>query len=429
MPRRSSTADLPPAHLGLIFPLTVPGPDIQGAVILAETPDDVALHVLTAFRFVVAWAARESDPQCAPATAAVASWEGELLGLHGKLEDEIWAPLEVIASELLGGDRVDLALLTRACASVSEWAFGRGAEGTALLFAEAAAVAWPNNSRLAWLAGRLHRAAGHTREAEQWLRRAARVGVWTRDFEAQAISLHSLGNLKLHQGDIAESRRLLFAALKLAQRQRLPERRARVYHDLFVAAVEGGELEEAERHVRSALASYGAGHPSLLDLAFDVAHLWAEQGHFGRAILVLEALLPHFQDADRALRVAASAARAAGALGNTELFWGSWARAWEILNAQELPQLRAAAAFQLGVGAMNLSLWDEAKRVFDVSRKAAEAGGEADVLAELDPALDALARYQAFDRSRGRSADSLATSLARSLGDVQAPGSGPGACT
>lgn len=391
--RHRSKAELPPSPLEFAYPLAVPDATVLGAVILHEVPDSFALHVFQALRLVFAWAA---GPQVSGAvfdSTDLHAWEADVLGASGT-DEALWAPVAAIAGELARPAELDVEHLAHACLAVTEWALGSEAYGTALLFAEAAAVVWPNNARIAWLTGKLYRKQLQLGRAEMWLRRASRVAVWTGDWELQARALNSLGNLRVQKGDFADARELLLSASRIAKRKRLRERLATAHHDLFVVSTYTGQFSEAESHAQQAFTAYGPKHPSLLRLAFDVSHWWTQQGHFSRALQVLTALRDRFSEPAAQLQVLASTARAAGALNDAPVFHEAWTKAWKLIDGGTLDHLRAAAAMELGLGALNLGMREHAEYALTAARDTARDLCEGDTLARAESALDNLAHDQ-----------------------------------
>ena len=417
--RHRSKAELPPSPLEFAYPLAVADATVLGAVILHEVPDSFALHVFQALRLAFAWAAGPRVSGSVFDAADLEGWEADVLGASG-VDEALWAPVAVIAGELSRPAEVDQEVLARACLAVTDWALGRDAHGTAVLFAEAAAVVWPNNARLAWIAGKLYREELQLGRAEMWLRRARRVAVWTGDWELQAQAINSLGNLRVHVGDLPGGRELLLSAVRLAKRKRLRERLATAHHDLFVVATYSGQFSNAELHAQQAFASYGPDHPNLPRLAFDVAHWWTQQGQFSRAIQVLKVLRGRFADPECQLQVLASTARAAGALNNSPSFHDAWTHAWKLIDSGAANRLRAAAALELGLGALHLDLREYAEHALTIARDAARELREGDTLARAESALDNLAHHLSITRAfRQRQphlrATDLATQLAHSL--------------
>lgn len=390
--RHRSKAELPPSPLDFAYPLAVPDASVLGAVILHEVPDTFSLHVLQALRLVFAWAAGPEVSGAVFDATDLDAWEADVLRTTG-VEEALWAPVGAIAAELARPAELDVQRLAYACLAVTDWALGRDAHGTAILFAEAAAVAWPSNARIAWITGKLYRERLHLGRAEMWLRRASRVAVWTGDWELQAQAINSLGNLKVRKGDFAGGRELLLTAARLAKRKRLRERQAMAHHDLFVVATYAGQFSEAEAHAQQAFAAYDAGHPNLLRLAFDVSHWWTQQGQFARAIRVLEVLRGRFPDPERQLHVLASIGRAAGGLDDAPSFHNAWNDAWKIMDGGMVDHLRAAAALELGLGALSLGLREHAEHALSIARDAARELREGDTLTRAESALDSLAHH------------------------------------
>ncbi|HEX8393352.1 MAG TPA: tetratricopeptide repeat protein [Longimicrobium sp.] len=395
--RHRSRAELPPSPIEFAYPLAIPDTTVLGEAILHETPDHFALHVFQALRLTFSWAT--GPDTCAPEFdhTDLADWEADVLRTTD-VDEALWAPVAVIAGELARPADVEPDRLSNACLAVVDWALGQEAFGTAILFAEAAAVVWPNNARLAWMCGKIYRERQNHGLAAMWFRRARRVAVWTGDAELQATAQNSLGNLKVHLGDLAGGRALLLSAVRTAKRNGLRERQAKALHDLLLACIYEGRFDEAERHAVRAFALYGPDHTNILYLAFDVAVLWNYQGQFTRALKVLQALHGRFTEPHRQLRVLASTARAAGAVRDADAFYRAWNAAWMLLDSGEVEFLRAAAPLELGLGALSLSLWEHAEIALTTSRDAAVEGRESEVLARAESALDYLQRHQAADR-------------------------------
>jgi tetratricopeptide (TPR) repeat protein len=426
--RRLSEAALPDAPLEFARPFSVSGADLQDAVIAAEVPPPYTLHVVRSYRLVLEWAHKPEQVTLLHDAQALREWEEDILTARYD-NMSLWAPLAVIAGEICEPAEADPDRIAFACFAVTEWALMNNARGTALLFAEAAALAAPVSARHAYVAGRLLRYHGAVHEAELWLRRAARVAVWNHDRETQAHCLNSIGMLHQQAGRYAEARATLTSALRVAKNAGLQELQAASLHNLLVVSVYTGDLTAAEEHARGAFAAYPTGHPSIPKLAADVAFLWAQQGYFARALKVLQALLPRFSDPDARLRVIGHAARAAGAVGDTEAFRAAWSEAWSILESGSAEHLRPAAALELGLGALNLSAWSDAAMALDMARTAAREAHEHETIVRAEEALELLEREERADRVlrpavRNHPSDVLARDLVETLtgGDPPAPG-------
>ncbi|HVH11744.1 MAG TPA: hypothetical protein VM759_01770, partial [Longimicrobium sp.] len=186
-PRRSNR----PRSADFTTPLTIPGGAVGGADVVRELAPEVALPVWQTLRSVLMWAGEEPalrgdlfEP------CAMADWERQLL--QDSWEPDVRCPLAVLVGELGKGTEASLETIARACLCVTDWALERGHTATALAFAEAAALAWPQHPRYAWMAGRLLRRHGRLREAEQWIRRASKAAATVQDRETQTLAINSL---------------------------------------------------------------------------------------------------------------------------------------------------------------------------------------------------------------------------------------------
>lgn len=415
--RRSSEAALPHAPLEFAYPLTVSGLGAEGAAVLEEVSADQALRTLRALRLVLAWT---RGPEAAAAAvfdrALLDAWEVEV-ATDPFDENGLWAPLTVLAGELRRPEKADSRIIAQACLAASDWALGEGAERTALLFSEAAALAWPSNPRYAWISGKLARNQGRYREAELWLRRAARVAAWAGDWETQDLALNSLGNLHANQGAYDRALRYLTRALSLAQRHGMRDREGAVNHDLFVLQMTAGDLGPAETHAIRAHELYGSEHPMLRRLAYDVTHLWAQQGRFGAALPVLGALSSHFPEPDLQLRVQAATARAAGAVGDAVIFAESWDHAWDLVRRSEPAVRRAVPStlVDLGRGAASLGEWARALQALDLAVETAQEQGLHDTTAEAEMVRSMVRRRERAEEPRPVPATSPARRLAHAF--------------
>jgi tetratricopeptide (TPR) repeat protein len=391
---------LPRAPLDFAYRLVVRPAGAEGASVLEEVPEPYALHALKALRLVLAWSGEPDTHAPLLRRAEMDRWEATVLELPQ--HERLWEPLVVLAGQLNRPARARGDTIGKGCLAVSDWATGAGAIETTLLFAEAAALAWPENARLAWVAGRLFRTHGRYRLSEYWLRRTARVAVWGDDFETQDLALNSLGNLFSQQGSFVDALNYLTRALAVARKHRIKGRQGAVTHDLFAVAVLTGDHSRAERLAVGAFQLYGSSHPNLPKLAHDVVQLWLRQGRFSLALPVLRALLRFFDVPQDRLRVLASTARAAGACGERHLYERAWIDAWAIVH-QPTPEIGAvmpAALVDLGSGAASLSDWSHAIEAFSLALEAAEARGAHEEAANAEMGLEMVGRYERVEISR-----------------------------
>jgi tetratricopeptide (TPR) repeat protein len=422
-PRRLSDSPLPRSPLDFAYRLIVRPAGAEGAAVLAEVPDPYALHALKALRLVLAWSGEPDTHAPLLRRAEMNRWEAAVLGLPR--QEGLWEPLVVLAGQLKRPARAQASSIAKSCLAITDWAVGAGAEETSLLFAEAGALAWPENARYAWIAGRMFRTHGRHRMAEYWLRRAARVAVWSDDLETQDLALNSLGNLLSQQGSFVDALSYLTRALAVARKHRIKGRQGAVTHDLFAVAVLTGDNSRAERLAVGAFQLYGQNHPNLPKLAHDVVQLWLRQGRFPLALPVLRALLRFFDAPQDRLRVLASTARAAGACGERQVYERAWIDAWVIVHhpTPEIEAMIPAVLVDLGLGAASLGDWSHATEAFSLALEAAEARGAHEDAANAETGLEMVGRYERVEMSRRVSsgpAAQLAEAFVQSLEEVAA---------
>ena len=416
--RRRSRSELPRAPRELVHPLSIPGAEVAGTEVLHELPPEAAAPALRILRAVLAWSFNPAD--AALDTAALARLEEQALA---RPDDPLWSPLAVLAAQLARGPAAERRELALACAAVADWALAEGAERTGLAFAEAAALAWPRNSRFAWLAGRLLRSRGRMKDAERWLRRAHRVSVWTDDWEGQARSMISLGNLFSDRGDLLRAMQVHGKVVVLAQRHGLQQFKAMAFHDLLVITTVLGRCRDAERYAKEALEAYGPAAEQMPTLAHDCAILWLKQAQYHRALPVYRALLPHFHEPADRLRVVANMAHAAAGCGDHELFESGWREAWSLVPLTEGSPALAAALFELACGAALMGNHTYAELAAARAMDAAQDRRESNIIMQSELFLQELRSGRASDEraapaSGGSSADPFVSDLLRELASI-----------
>lgn len=383
-----------PRAVEFTAPLTIPGGAVAAAELVGELPPELSLAVWQTLRSVLLWAAEEPalrDDLFEP--CAMGEWEAELL--EAAWDPDVRCPLAVLVGQLARLGEASAETIAHACLSVTDWALEHGYVHTALGFAEAAALAWPQHPRFAWLAGRLMRVHGRRREAEMWLRRAERAATQATDWETRTLALNSLGNVQAEAGNYRQAAQSHAQGLRFARKHGLRDREGELLHDLFIATAYMGDLDTAEEHARAALEIYcDTAHARLLGLAHDVAVLWMERGQFSRALPVFLEVGQHFTDPNERVLVTASAARAAGACGEEDLYARLAAEAEALAGDVTSGGFIPRSLYLLGMGAWNLSRWETAERLLARAESLAREREEADVLAEAGAALAAVREHQ-----------------------------------
>ncbi|HEX2189032.1 MAG TPA: tetratricopeptide repeat protein [Longimicrobiaceae bacterium] len=402
-------------------PLLLPAPaePFPGWINVSEVPGELGGLLLVLYRNVHVWA--ETTP---PERGRLFAGGDDVCAQLDRL-----APAEPLAGalrelcELRGApERARPAAVSRACDTVSEWAEGEGHAGTAVAWARAAASTYPPNVAAAYRVGILARRRADYPTAEAWLQHAGAMGRRHGDWYAYALALNSLGTLHVQRGEFALARSHLARALRAAQRprgrvqggrKRLRVLEGSILHDLMTVAVYQDDFREAEKFAAEAFERMRTGHRRLPRLAHDVAGLWMERGHFGRALQVIEAVLPLFHNPQARVRVQTNLLRAAGAAGKESVFDRHSSQAWALLEAMgtEAP---AASWTCLAHGAASLRRWDLAAQAAMQAMAAADARQETDQLAEIPALLDSIRRRRYADM-KAESASELEERTARTL--------------
>jgi hypothetical protein len=392
---RRSRSELPRAPLELLHPLALPSAAVAGVEILSELPRAQALPLFSLYRAALSWSAGAS------AGEDVAGVERHALARLD--EGGCWPAAAVIALFVAappGDDRDEIA---RACLALADWALSRQAQETALAFAGLAALVWPGHPRYAWTYARLLRGRGCMREAEHWFRRSYRIAVWLRDWEAQAKCLDSLGVLSYLTGNYRRAESRLGRGLALAAKRGLSRVRGEILHDLFALELTRQDFTRAEAYASGALQCYLPGHDRLPALAHDLGCLWMEQGHYARALPLLQAVVGHFDEWSQKLQSYAAAARAAGGAGDEAAFAWASPKAWDAAAKIDACRMSGAELVDLGRGAASLGRWDEAIAAFSRARSLAEVHGASDVLIRAEAGLAAAVAGCSEDRPARRS--------------------------
>jgi tetratricopeptide (TPR) repeat protein len=362
-------------------------PDVAGESIVRELPDDLAALVYPVYRLVFAFSQRHSGSTWFSARRLQAWEEAVLLG---GVDPEVQAPVAVLIGELVEPDRADVALVSRCCWCMAEWALDRHEE-TALAFAELAALSWPTNGRHALVLARLYRNSGYARKGEVWFRRASRLASAAADWEVAVLSTSGLGMLFWDQANFPRAKVLLERAQRVAQRHSLGPLEAEVLHNRLAVAITAGELEAAEGFARAAFERYPPDHHRIPALAYDIAYLWLSKGYAGQAFNTFHALLPHFPDGEPRIQVLCALARAAGMLVREGAFaWSAQAARDATARVEKSPTL-AAALIDLALGAISLDRRREATEALERACQVARRMNQSDMLIKAE---DALARLR-----------------------------------
>lgn len=398
-----------------------PGELLEGMFVLEELPSDLSLALWTAFRDVMLWAATPDERRpglfSPGAEARRPRIDDEL-----RLPPPLTPPLTTLATVVSHPGEVSEQVVSLSCLDVARWARDQRAMGTAVSFAQAAALAWPEAPRPALEVGRLLVEWGRLPRAETWLRRAIGLARRARDWESYGGAYVALGDVSLrfagrggsYAGGQAPRRlqgaaRFYEQASRVSRRHRLRLVRAQAMHGLMRVWMETDEverarraapregagpathLEQAERAAHLARRAYGRVHPRLADLEFDVARLMLRRGEHERAVPVLQRLAGLAHDPDRRMACEAMLAHAAARAGDRVQYERSWSTAWGALDGRRPAPGAAGALVQLARAAAATGDWlhvQQAHRAFGEippEQRPCSAAAEMEEIAALAP--------------------------------------------
>lgn len=369
--------------------LREPTETLEASHVLDEVRGDLGLLLWQSLRDVTLWAAVPPGQRGGlfSPTAAQAR-----LALMRRAAPEEALQVALTALSAVVGDPAAArpSLVTLMCLELSRWAEARGAGETALSFAQAAALASPEDAQPALIVGSLALRWRKLTRAETWLRRAIGLARRSESWMVYAESYVELGTLNAQRGGRGGARKFLFKALRAARRHSLLAIRGRALHILFLLAVEAGEMDEAERFARGAMRAYGRRNPRLPQLIHDIASLWVGRESYARAIPMLQRLLPMRMDArDRAVSLALLARAAAGA-GERRTMEEAWNAAWALLRALEDDAVVLSVLSDLTRAAALANDWERTEQAARHAVAAANRRGEAHLPADVEQLMASL---------------------------------------
>ena len=397
---------------------------LEGAEVLEEVSGAVGLLLWESVRDVFLWSSVPPGEERANLFHSD-TYERRLQALDAAgVDAALYAPLKAIAEVLREPATTPEADVTAACRQIAQWYEDREQLGTALTFASAAAVASPANAAAGYRAGLIARRKAEYARAETWFRRTIGLGRQAKDWASYAEAFLGLGNLYIQRGNYPFARRFHIRALRAAKRHGMRDIQGRALHDLFVIAVESGQIAEALEYGRGALRAYGPSHPRLPALAHDLAFFWMTRGRFAPALTVFQAVLAYFPSGSERMLALADIARAAGGAGSREVFEEAWDQAWALSHDLGAGEFVAQSLLDLAHGAASLSDWPRAERAATAARDLAKRREEARVVLAAESVLDAVTRRRGVETAAVRPADGgeeaeatelLASDLVRTL--------------
>ncbi|HEU0300349.1 MAG TPA: hypothetical protein VFR37_12860 [Longimicrobium sp.] len=242
----------------------------------------------------------------------------ERFTLAGAETPELAPALATFSLLLESPEAASATQVADACAFVHEWADERGLLLAALLFAEAAAHAEPDNPARANLAARKARRALMYERAGIWHLRAWKLAVRAKDDAEKVWALIGYGAMMKAAGRYFEARRFFQRAVSQAEGSGRRKEAGMAHHDLMSIAVETGKYRLAAVHTGHALSLYPHDHPRIPALAHDFSFALLRQHHYSGALYLLERVVPLIRRPEEQALVLSSLAWAAAGAGRTD---------------------------------------------------------------------------------------------------------------
>ena len=350
-----------------------PNEILEASQILEENAGELGFLLWQTLRDVTLWSSIPDEKRGGLFIPSDAAQHRPQLLLKSGAEPTLEVSLTTLASLVDNPASASKETISLVCLQISRWAEARGSFATAISYAQAAALASPEEAAPALAVGSLALRWNRLTRAETWLRRSIGLARRGRDWTTYAQAYVELGVLYARRGEAPPAQRYYIMAVRAARRHGLMAVRGAALHGLLLLALEAGELEVAERYARGAMRAYGRGHPRLPELVHDIAYLWVSRGQYARAVPMLQKLLPsRVEPAERTLTLSILARAAAGA-GDTRLYQEAWSDAWSLIHRRPgeedryprpLLELTRAAA-----------LLRDTPRVEQATRLALSAGG------------------------------------------------------
>lgn len=197
--------------------LSEPGRTLEGSGILEEVHGGLGVALWQALRSVTLWASSPPGERAGLFTPAADShWTGILAEIRPPLP--LVAPLRRVTTLLAAPECSSVEEIVQACCRISRWAEKGGTLGTALAFAQAAAMAFPQDAASALTVGLLASRLDQAPKAESWLRRSIVLARRQPDPTVQVRACLHLARILESRHEAAAANRMYLRAQGVAKR-------------------------------------------------------------------------------------------------------------------------------------------------------------------------------------------------------------------
>jgi hypothetical protein len=307
----------------------------EGVSILSEIPAELGLLLYQIFRDLHLWSLTLDEKRDRLFSEGAGTRRDDLITAASP-DPALRSELEVLTAVLRCDAPADVTRVVEAASRIANWAAGRGAGSTAILFAQAAYAVDPASPASALEVGRIAAAYGRFAAGEMWLRRTVALGRRTRDWKSYCDALIELGRMYTAPGGLADpvlAHAAMSSALRTARRHGFPLVRAQARHQLAVLALAAGRPEEAERHATLSYKLYRWHHPDAASVLHVLAEsIVAQRGTPRRAVEILTRILPHRRSIPERLKTLLLLVRAAGRARMKAVLESAWGDALDAIE-------------------------------------------------------------------------------------------------
>ncbi len=344
---------------------------------LEEAGPELAVAFWRVLRKVRAWA--ETPPEGRAGLFAINRKEAcERLGAACGLAPGLVEAFGTFSVLVRAPGRVEARQLAEACHQVHEWAEERSLIEVAMLFAEAAAFADPDDPAWANDAGRMCRRAAKDERASSWYHRGYGLGARFDTPEEVIRAQIGYGNLMKDLGQHEEGRKFLERAARRAIYTGRKRQAGEAHHDLLSIAAEVGEFRIGERHARKALDYYPIRHPRIPLLAQDWAFLLIRRRFYSPAMHLLGMALPCVHSPTLQTLVWGNLARAAAGARQEDIFRNAENLVLQLVDRHQ--EFAPSALNGLAEGSWAFCEWDKAEqfasKALEIARVRKDGGEE-----------------------------------------------------
>lgn len=386
--RREGRPSPPPPAI-----LHAPGETLAGAGILDELREPLGTVLWQTLQDVLLWAS--APPPERAGLFADGAGKRRLTAIWTVDEHPgLQRPLMKLGRLLEDPASVRPHEVAEACRRIVEEGRRRGAAGTALAFAQAAALADPADATAALETGTLAAQRGEEARAESWLRRAVVLARRRGNGAAYARACLELGHLYARREAPSAALRAYLRALRHARRKGVHRARKAALDALFDLAPQLRAPDDADALSRAALGAGGTAHPRAPELLRGWVRRRLARGPEARLPEVADLLLAVRGPAAARAHLLAILAREAAFAGAREAFERAWNEAGEILEQPGTAEtIRGTQALmELTHAAMEAQVWPRAEYAGQRALESALRREDAEALAEVEALLTSLWR-------------------------------------